>query len=201
MEADFELFPYCETQGAPVLAVKINGTITGEQLATQVLRHRRPGLRALWLKDAPWGDLDLDTALLQFLADPRLQGLPVIAIRDLDSGTWSQLDLYWIADITRFLGEPCSMGELQQKIMALQFYPQVREILLRQPPPSNLRSSLLDEIYGHLAPDGPGSIYCPPGDHEYMQTALVQATRCTSPWIVRFDHAPPRAKENNADGV
>ena len=192
MEAEFELFPHGELEGAPVLAVKLNESTTAEQLITQALRNKRPGLRALWLKDAPWGDLDLDTALLKFLGDERTQGLGVVAMRDLDSEHWSQLALYWIADVTKFLGEPCTMLQLEAKIAALRFYPQVREIVLRQPPVTNLKPGLLDEVYAHLNPDGVGSIYCPPGDYEYRQTAMVQATRCATPWVVRFDHEPPR---------
>lgn len=187
MEFSIELFPFGEIAGAPVLGVTMLSAPQGDQLVAQALRNQQPGLRALWIKDAPWGDLDLDTALLKFMGDERCGRLPIMAVRDLEAKAWTNLRIHWIADLSRFLGEPCSLHDLDEKFGALGLYPPVREILLRKPPVSNLKPSLLDEVYAHLSPDGVGTVECPHGDFQYRETALKAVVRCAMPWIVRFE--------------
>jgi hypothetical protein len=187
VQSEIEIFPYGELEGCPVLAVIATAGTSHEELITEALRKKRPGLRALWVKDAEWESVPWDTAMLHFMADERL-GSTVIAVRNLEAKGWSSIALYWVADCTSFLADPITIKQLSEKLVALDYVPHLAELIVRRIPASNLKPTLLDELHSTLGVDGIGTIYCPPNDYSYMQSALVQVSKCATPWIVRFDH-------------
>lgn len=181
-----------------MLAVTATLGTDGDQLITEALRKRRPGLHGVWVKDADWGSADWDSAILRYMADDRVGNSVVAAIRDLESEGWSSIELYWVADASNFLKERVSLEQLTEKLLGLDYLPHLTEIILRRPPVANLKPSLLDELHSTLSIEGIGSIYCPPGDLEFRRRALVQISKCATSWIVRMDQLTTKER---TDGV
>jgi len=181
VKAEITIFPYGDFEGAPVLALDIGTTITPEELIKYVLGGMRTGIQGLWIRDAPWGDHNVDQALMYVMADPRWSTLPVLGVRKVAVEKWLTTEIGWIADCSDLMAAPISLTGIRESLLTMAYRPQIAEIVVRNPSRANVKPAVLDALYEDLAPAGRGWLYTTGDPIEVMPAILGAAT----PWCVR----------------
>ncbi len=124
-----------------------------QNLVEAILRVRAPGLTAVELEDAPWGEPALDRGLLLCAADARCQGVEVIAQRSVSETRWASAPVWWVLDASPLLRVPTESPQLIHAINDLPFLPQPAEVIVENPHFANLSAVVLDEIHTRLDPE------------------------------------------------
>lgn len=167
------------------MALDLAPGVDPDEMLHAVVAEMRPGLSCIMLRDVPWGDPSLDYALVSLAGDERFSQQVILAVQPIVAPRWSNLDLHWIADVSVFLREPISQEALMKRLAALTYFPNIRELVAIRPARECVTPSVLDPLYDFLNPAQSGVIYAPDDEPGYLESALQQLTRCSTPWAIR----------------
>lgn len=180
IETDTVRFRDGEFQGVPALRVCVNEPVSIEELGSAILGGFTPGHQVVWIDRAPWGQ-EFDALINTLSSTGRFIEIPWLAVRPLQ-GPWGNAEMMWIGDATAVLAESVSIDSMRETIQTLPFYPDLCEIIVRQPHPKNLVGGLLDELHANIRPQGLGWLYVSP---ENMDAAFRAVANARAPWGVR----------------
>lgn len=187
MHIDEGLIPAGQMEGMACLELVVHQPVEPADLIARVLREQRPGVQALWIKTAPWGDPTWDHAVLHLLSDERLHELQVMALRDVESEVWAGVSLAWVGDATNMVARQVSTEQIRDAAVALPYRPRLDELVVVDPAESNLTPAVLDELFTLFDPQVAAWVYAT-DTVEYLEKVAALLPRCASPWGLRRRH-------------
>lgn len=187
VEFDTVRFPAGEFEGTPVLRINVEDPSIGfPELHSVMSTALRPGHQALWFDQVPWGAPTWDTTVRNIQATGRFSDMPCLTIVPIAGQRWGGAEILWIADASALLADPVEVDDLRAKIQALGYYPELAEIVIRNPARQNLIPGLLDEVHANLRPQGLGWVYCSRAD---AGLAFGAVSRAMTLWGTRSSDA------------
>lgn len=169
-------------QGVAALAIEVSSGDAPRDVLDVVVGSMRPGLQAILLVDAPWGDPSLDAAIGLLLSDERTHHLPIVAERDVRETAWAAPEIWWVGDASGLLAAPVNVSQLVDLLNLVPYHPQLSDVVVRSPDPANLHPSLLDEVFVRLNPNQAWIHEVPP---QSVGDVVATVSRCATPWGVR----------------
>lgn len=142
--------------GLPSLTLDLAGVPLQDPmvLVQMTLQGLQPGLVAVRLDAAPWGDQDLDAALSYLASDTRTSHLVTWADRPCTESSWPAMPVWVSLDVTPLLqlagGQ--SVQDMVDAVNSLPYLPEPRELVLVLPKGSGwISAAHLLEVSSRLA--------------------------------------------------
>ncbi len=177
--------PWGDHEGRSVLEIDLAEIPLDDQhhLTREVLHRTKAGHGFVRFTRAPWGDQNLNRALLQLLSDERT-AVDVWVCRDVQEAGWANAPLYHVHDCSSLLRREVTVRGIMEMMGSLPYLPRPEEVIVRQPTPVSVNAAVLDEVALRLDARS-GWVYVERGwDGEIA--ALREVERATTRWGVRY---------------